>query len=109
MEDNHVFIPPLPMAGEIEAIRLSCKSREVLTSFADMLYTRCQIQGYLGSQFSASIREVILSNQDYAEMMAKIGIFLAKCEKMPIESLKNVVSFYYRQSLFCQQKNGIAQ
>lgn len=105
---NNVFVPPLPMAGEIEAIRLS-KSQEHLMTFSSMLYIRCQIQNLLGRQFSPNTRKVLLSNQEYAEMMAKVGVFLAKAEKMPIDSLKNLVSFYYRQSLFYQQKNGIAQ
>jgi len=111
MGSSPVFVPPLPMSGEIEFVRSSTihSSRETLTSFAHMLYVRCQIQQYLGNRFSPALKEVMLANQDYVEMMARIGVFLAKCEKMSVDSLKNVVSFYYRQSLFYQQKHGITQ
>lgn len=108
MGSSPVFVPPLPMSREIEVVKSSA-IRETLTSFAHMLYVRCQIQQYLGNRFSPALKEVMLANQDYAEMMARIGVFLAKCEKMSVDSLKNVVSFYYRQSLFYQQKHGITQ
>lgn len=109
MGNNCVYVPPLPMSAEIEVIRCSFSSKEQLINTAGMLYTRCQIQVLLGEKFSPVTREIVLSNQDYVEMMAKVGVFLVKADRMSVESLKNVVSFYHRQSLFYQQKNGITQ